>query len=88
MLEIFSQYQMFSPLIRYKRSSYPHPSPIYHRINIFSGDPGVAALRHARSIKISRASKTHGKPGGRDVMRPTHDGPSLPNSAYRHPANM
>ena len=23
-----------------------------------------------------------------DVMRPTHDGPSLPNSAYRHPANM
>ena len=58
---------MFSPFIKYKQSSHPHPSPIYHRINIFSGDQCMVALRHTRSKEISRASKTRGKPGGHDV---------------------
>ena len=79
---------MFSPFIECKQSSHSHPSPIYHRINIFRGPVYGRITPYQILMEVSRASKTRKKPGGRDVMRPTHDGPSLPNSAYRHPANM
>ena len=51
--------------------------PLYKRIIIFRGRV-CGHITPYQVRKVSRASKTRGKPGGRGVMRPTHDGPSLP----------
>ena len=55
---------MFSPFIKYKQSSHPHPSPIYHRINIFFRGPVYGRITpyqiHRDFPRIKDARKTWG----------------------------